>query len=133
MYVLKRSRSRLPLRERTYCAAPDCGTWLTSEDAIREDGDGGWAEGSGEEQQQQQNQGGASRELRKCSRCSERTCTACKQLGSGHLDDESGKWKKCPVDEAARQLENMAGGMRWTKCGGCGVWVERLGGCNHIV
>ncbi|KAF9639478.1 hypothetical protein BFW01_g11284 [Lasiodiplodia theobromae] len=112
MYMLKRARSRLPLRERTHCAAPDCGMWLTAEEAIREDDEGGgmWmgrkSGGGGEEQQQDQGVV-ASRELRKCSRCSERTCTACKQLGRGHLDGD-GKWKECPVDEGAVRLETMA-------------------------
>ncbi|KAK0650163.1 hypothetical protein DIS24_g7115 [Lasiodiplodia hormozganensis] len=140
LYMLKRARSRLPLRERTHCAAPDCGMWLTAEEAIREDDEGGiwmgWKSGGGgeeqQQQQQQQDQGVASRELRKCSRCAERTCTACKQLGRGHLDGD-GRWKECPVDEEAVRLESMADGMKWTRCGGCGVWVELSVGCRHVV
>lgn len=133
VYLVERARGRLPWRERTHCAVPDCGEWLTAEEAIREDDDDEGGGGEQQQQQQQQGQGKVVRELRKCGRCSERTCTACKRLGTGHLDDDSGKWKKCPVDEDAVRLDSMAGGMEWKRCGGCGVWVERSGGCSHIV
>ncbi|KAI4156564.1 MAG: hypothetical protein LQ340_000172 [Diploschistes diacapsis] len=95
-------------KNRIYCPAKKCGTWIPPND-IKVDTTGG-ANGG--------------RKYGTCPRCKTQVCATCN--GKRH------KSRECPKDESTTRLAEMAKDNGWQRCYNCSATIELKEGCNHM-
>ena len=83
-------------KNRIYCPAKGCGSWIPPKDITR-DKDGGRKYGT-------------------CHKCKTQVCAACN--GKRHRS------KECPQDDSVRQFADMVKDNGWQKCYNCSATVE---------
>lgn len=89
-------------RHRVYCPKKSCNQWIKPERIQERNG----------------------RKYAKCNRCDTKICCTC-----------VGRWhdtRKCPRDEATRQVLQKAEEMGWQRCFNCHELIELKEGCNHM-
>ncbi|KAH9897246.1 hypothetical protein F4778DRAFT_250522 [Xylariomycetidae sp. FL2044] len=90
-------------QNRIYCPARKCGEWIKPSQIHRHR---------------------SGRKVGKCGRCDTRVCCEC-----------NNKWhdsRKCPTDEATKQILQQAKEEGWQRCFNCRAMVELKEGCNHM-
>ncbi|KAI0102468.1 hypothetical protein GGR51DRAFT_291576 [Nemania sp. FL0031] len=59
-----------------------------------------------------------------CPRCGAGTCTHCKKAAHDGA---------CPLYEDEKEILGLAESMGWRRCNVCGIIVERIEGCSHMI
>lgn len=60
-----------------------------------------------------------------CPGCSQITHEPCRSLEHGEAD--------CPADENTQGVLQLAAAERWMRCTRCGLMIDRIDGCRHII
>ena len=95
-------------KNRLYCPAKGCGTWIQPRD-IKASTSGGTTR---------------PRKYGKCPRCKTKVCAACNCKWHSSAD--------CPKDEETMRFAELAKAEGWQRCYNCSATVELKEGCNHM-